>query len=1045
MMRGQRTVVLVAAGALLLAAWVVCWSSDAEMYFAADKNGEERVTEIREGSEVWLAVYDPDEDSDCDVRDKVWTEIKVVDAKTGAYIVWDSRPAGGAVAVRPPYHGHWPGNTAGSLTNDYLEETGASTGVFTSSRPFQFGSRVSFASDPRLHAHIVGPYQRLPLGVTPTDFQWGGYLYAEADGNGFGDDRVWVTPNAAGPIAFYNLVNATIPVSHTPNTLPPLFGAVAFLPGEVVGAALGVDYTLGRFENLDTIMGLYEDQDDRSDIAITLAKINDTRSTLEWSRRVYRDGNESATITITDDDENLSCNAAEYVPVFVIVNPGTWNPLDAARQSATNFCMLKRWGGVINTGIPAAVGPMPMDWFNIYDSGLGSPGLLPPVNLAADGSNQPNAIGSYYIQYPNVNNIAVVPNVTTFDTASNSGVTRCMFYAQETGANTGVFELHINSLRVDLGFRSFREGDTLAAYYVDPNDQDDFSLGTASLFQEMCNSLTTFTDENRVPREELWIGRDSIYVEVQDENANRDTCCPEEVLVHICDPHEVDDSEWLIVFETSNDSPTFFSQRGILLASVWDALGVGMALAHGGYQLRLDNWRLEGFNEDVIYARYNDVTYTPAAMAGVGDMNTVGLAGQFPPAIQAVRSEQDVSFDVIAIADTQVVVDGVADMYFLDAGGNRVEHYVNSSAVYVEVVDPDQDEDQNRRERIDGYWDKRVGGNESGQNIPFAPVNAAPGAYPTTPAPLTHPVNDLLGFNEMFDGVPPPGVLAVPPATANPKLYVVNPRSGLWGAFDLLETEIDSGVFRSTICIDLVSQYAAVPTLGVLPGDTIFAFYQDPSNHSDNAWISIKVSCGGSGVAPGTGSSVAFIDADGNEVSTITDVDPVHVRVVDPSHVSATRLPDALTIGEQTFEIMVDPQGPAGTFYARNLVLDLTPGQTLVATYVDPSDPLDQASDSVQVTSSVFSLERFVVTPNPFADEVTFTFDGTGIPSTFTVTIYDLTRRQLWSAEGQYVTELEWNGRNADGEPVGKGAYVYVVTASDEETSYTEKDVVVKY
>jgi hypothetical protein len=736
--------------------------------------------------------------------------------------------------------------------------------------------------------------------------------------------------------------------------------------------------------------------------------------------------------------------------VFIIVNPGSWNPVGLPPvgpnppRSATNFCMLKRYGGVTNTAIPATIGPMAIDWFNIYDSGLGT--FLPAVNLAADGSNQPNAIGSYYIQYPNVNNIAVVPNVTTFDTASNSGVTRCMFYAEETGANTGVFELSINSLRVDLGFRSYREGDVIAAYYVDPNDQDDFSMGVASISEDQCDSVTTFTDQNRRPVEELWLGRDSVYVEVQDENANRDSCCPEEVLVHICDPHEVDDSEWLILFETGNDSPVFFSERGIVLASVWDALGVGVAGAHGGYQLRLDNWRLEGFNEDVIYARYNDVTYTPAAMAGVGDMFVGIPGGEFPPTILEPRREQDVSFDVVAIADTQVVVDGEAQMYFLDASGNRVEHYVNSSGVFVEVVDPDQDEDQNRRERIDGAWDKLAGGNESGQNIPFAPVNAAPGAYGVlAPAPLTHPVNQRLGLDNTFDGVAPPAVLGVPPAITNPKIYVFNPRSGLWAAFDLLETEVDSGVFRSTICIDLVSQYAAVPTLGVLPGDTIIAYYQDPSNHSDNAWISSKVSCGGAGVAPGTGSSVAFIDSEGNEVTTITDLDPVHVRVTDPSHVDATRLPDALAIGDRTFEIMVSPEGPAGTFYAHDLPIDLVPGETLTATYTDPSDKMDTASDSVLVTSSVFALERFVVTPNPFQNEVTFTFEGTGIPEQFSVAIYDLTRRRLWSAEGRYVTELVWDGRNGGGQPVGKGAYVYVVTASDQDVSHTAKDVVVKY
>ena len=1037
-MKGHRTAGALAAALLVIAVTSVVWATDAEMFFAADKNGTERVTEIREGTQVWIAVYDPDEDIDCDDRDKIWTEIKVVDAKTGAYIVWDSRNAAG-VPGPPPHRGHSPGNTAGSLAFDYLEETGASTGLFTSSRPFRFGSRAVFGSNPRLHAHIVGPYQGAFGGaVVPTDFQWGGYLYSDLRppaATGFGDNRVWVSPDPlVAPPFHYSMVDATVPATH----VPP---GAAFLPGDVpVVALFGIDYTLGRFENLDTIMGLYQDQNDDSDIAITLAKILDTRSSVFWDQDVYPDGNESATITVIDDDENLSCDAVESVPVFIIVNPGTWNPLDGARQSATTFCALKRYGGVMDTLVPAGVGPMAIDWFNAYDSGLGT--FLPAVNLAADGSNQPNAAGSYYIQYPNALNTLVIPNVTTFDTASNSGVTRCMFYAVETGANTGVFELDLNSLLLDLGFASFAVGDVLVAYYVDPNDQDDFALATAAITDDLCRSETAFTDVNRDPMPVMWLGRDPIYLEVQDRNANVDSCCPEQVLVHICDPHEVDDAEWLILDETSSNSPIFFSNVGVELSTVWDALGVGLMGANGGYQLQLDNWRLEGFNEDVIYARYNDVTYTAAAMAGVGDLDTTPATGQFPPTILATRVEQDVSFALARIGDTQVVVDGVANMYFLDRQGNRVDHYANTDCLFVEVVDPDQNEDVHRRERIDGHWDRLLVGNERGQNTPFAPVNAAPGSYPTAPAPLTHPVNERLGFDNMFDLAP---LGPAPSDLSNPKLYALNPRNGLWGAFDLLETEIGSGVFRSTICIDLVSQYLTVPTLGVLPGDTIVAFYQDPSNHSDNAWVAIKVSCGGGGAAPGTLSTTTFVNERGEPVETISDIDLVNVRVSDPSHAGAAELLGALTVGEETFDLVASPGGPDGTFIAYGLVLDLLAGETLIASYTDPSDSQDRSSDVIQVTSGVFNLEGFVIDPNPFREAVTFTFEGTGIPDTLQATVYDVGRRLVWTATGQFVTELVWDGTNRNGDRVSKGAYVYVLTATSEEESYTEKDVLVRY
>jgi len=81
------TVALLAV--LLVAGWAVP-ASDAQMYFSSDKYGQNRVTNIQEGDEIWIAVHDSDENLDCDVRDKIWTEVKLFDPKTGAYLVWRS-------------------------------------------------------------------------------------------------------------------------------------------------------------------------------------------------------------------------------------------------------------------------------------------------------------------------------------------------------------------------------------------------------------------------------------------------------------------------------------------------------------------------------------------------------------------------------------------------------------------------------------------------------------------------------------------------------------------------------------------------------------------------------------------------------------------------------------------------------------------------------------------------------------------------------------------------------------------------------------------
>ncbi len=109
---------------------LAAFATSAEMYFSSDKNGANRVTNIQEGDEIWICVYDPDQNIDCDLRDKMWVDLKVFDPKTGAYIVWESYGPGtsGTTGYGPNYTGI-DGDTS---NGNYLEETGADTGLFVS-------------------------------------------------------------------------------------------------------------------------------------------------------------------------------------------------------------------------------------------------------------------------------------------------------------------------------------------------------------------------------------------------------------------------------------------------------------------------------------------------------------------------------------------------------------------------------------------------------------------------------------------------------------------------------------------------------------------------------------------------------------------------------------------------------------------------------------------------------------------------------------------------------------------------------------------------
>ncbi|MBE0636302.1 hypothetical protein IH601_09920 [Candidatus Bipolaricaulota bacterium] len=987
----NRRIGMMGMGLLLAAILLVfpLYATQSQLYFASDKNGQDRITQVQEGDEIWIVVIDNDENEDCDVRDKISPDLKLMDPKTGAYIVWFAVPG-----------------SDDPTQFDYLEETGSDTGIFVSYRAFQIGSRESFAANaPHLATHVVD----VPVDGFTDDFMWGHYLYGGA-WNQPADDRVWVAP---GPTFTGGLM---IPV---------------FWPGEAMPPSTWADptawdeYLIGRFENMDTLVGLYVDPDDPTDIAVGMMKIIDHEATIAWSKNIYPDAHDSAFVTISDPDENVNCNEVEVVPVFILVNPGSWNPVRVG--SPTQFCMLLNSGGVQPNG--TVIGER-IRWYNIYNSA--------------------NADHRYYVEYPTQDEFDAGVNVTWFDTVDADGIAPVSFYAQETSANSGVFQLNLNDIQRDLGFQSLRVRDVLVAYYLDPNDADDFKLATCYI-EEKNHSITSFTDSLRIDQETFWIGRDSVYVRVIDSNANEDSCCPEQVLVHVCDPHGEDDSEWLILDETNSNSQTFVSMSGLQLWPVWDALGVGLANSMGGFQLRLDNWKLEAFNEDEIYVRYNDVVYggglatatAPLAVGqnlpGIGDAD---VTSSFPPHIDHVRVANDVSFDLLSVADTQVFDGTTTNMYFLDRQGNRVTEYAASDCIFIEVIDPDQNEDSYRRERIDAYWD-------GGQNLPFGaqalneflcPVDDMDGHW--------HYVNWLLGDTNIFNDGPANSLGGEcwfedwdGDHAAWPKLYILNPGSGRWAAVDLLETGPASGTFVSVICVDFVNVYECVPNLDVWPGDTLIAVYQDPSNHSDVAWASIKVGLGGAAPAQGTGSTTQFVDAEGHDVETYSDADLVFVKVIDSSHAGATLLANAVDVAGLKYDLQ--SLGTGGQFMTAALELNLVAGQTIAATYTDPTNPLDSSSDTVAVVSSGLTIDAFVASPTPFDVDVTFSYIGTGVASTMSITIYDLRGTLVQELEASNTTEITWDGtKGARCSPVANGAYIYVVVASDGTNSFTQRGTV---
>jgi len=438
-------------------------------------------------------------------------------------------------------------------------------------------------------------------------------------------------------------------------------------------------HDLGRLENMDTLVLIVYDQNDRRNLDTDQLKIVDTPSSIAVQPAVLDYGCGAPCnirVTITDPDENLDSGEVDYVPFFVIVNPGGFLPDDGTQTPSgsivdpvTTFCSLMWYGGVDASGDPiggftgTAPNPYPVRWYDIYDAYTTTGGVT-----------------SRFIDYPN-------DWLDGTFGSSPAEVGRVMFYAAETGPDTGVF-VHdfgiLEELQAALGFDTFPRGTTIAFYYIDPNDFDDMVLTTARVTPDYYSEIYFVDSGGSLVDEPVKLGSHSgLYVRVYDSDANIEACCQDKVVVHLCDPHNEDDSEYWVIDEWLASTGIFISQGAMALLPVWDATG--------GYQLVWDNWSFEAFNEDTIYAR------PPVAERG----------GQFPTLGEPMRWKPwDVSFDMVKVYDTQVYDGETHHMRFLNGNYQPIDTVPMGGVLYLEVTDPDQNENPLRWDTIMTQWNK---------------------------------------------------------------------------------------------------------------------------------------------------------------------------------------------------------------------------------------------------------------------------------------------------------------------------------------------------
>ncbi|MEM4531969.1 MAG: T9SS type A sorting domain-containing protein, partial [Thermofilaceae archaeon] len=238
--------------------------------------------------------------------------------------------------------------------------------------------------------------------------------------------------------------------------------------------------------------------------------------------------------------------------------------------------------------------------------------------------------------------------------------------------------------------------------------------------------------------------------------------------------------------------------------------------------------------------------------------------------------------------------------------------------------------------------------------------------------------------------------------------------------------------FRSTVCVDL----AGPQSLGARPGDTIFAFYQDPSNHSDVAIISMKVGLGGAtGVTPAPSPTVSFDRtsyAPGDRVVlTVTDPKYKDWPTLEGTDLLVVKAADNTIFLSWNSLVAVDPAN--GVFRAEGTIpADFTKFGTITAVYKDP----DPFADRTAVATARVERVRLTdvtdvdVVPNPVTGN-TVSFKIKAVPAgaiadEITVVVYDLTGREIWTDTARNTDTLTWTGGVLAN--LRSTAYIYVAT-----------------
>jgi hypothetical protein len=276
------------------------------------------------------------------------------------------------------------------------------------------------------------------------------------------------------------------------------------------------------------------------------------------------------------------------------------------------------------------------------------------------------------------------------------------------------------------------------------------------------------------------------------------------------------------------------------------------------------------------------------------------------------------------------------------------------------------------------------------------------------------------------------------------KIFVVNASNGEWEPLILRETQPGSGIFRSTTCVLLAGSAALGHEAGTLranPGDTIMAFYQDPSNHHDISIISARVTLGGGQVTPPpTRATVAFDKTTyypGDTVTiTVTDPDLAGAGAVASANILVLKDKDNATL-KAWDQLDFDATGKATVTYTLPETVKIG---TITAVYTSPVMGASVQATATVIQKALTNVKGIVPTPNPFKTSTTFTIQAEpegAVAAKITIVIYDLTGAKVAEVTGTNTASVTWDGGN-----LRNGAYIYVATVEGAGKAWTFKGFV---